>query len=662
MAKFVPLNQLPEWRALCHRYRYNIELFAFEALGIDYTLQQKQLFLSVAQDGSRTSVSSGHGCFAKGTMIRLYDGSSIAVEDVTIDHYLMGDDGKSSREVIYLQRGREEMYKFTYGDGRSHTFNKSHILCLQHIYTGEKREVLVSTFLNYNAVDRAMWGSYRLEGEEYAVYPIHQIENLGEDDYFGFLVDGNNKFLAEDGTVLHNTGKTRSAGIVALWHLLFFENSIMMFTAPQIQQLRKHVWREIESCKAMLERGRLKWLSDYVIVLAETVYIKGAQKTWQIYAKTAPKGNPQALAGNHADNLFIWVDEAAAVEDGVFDVCVGALTHENNRMCLTSQPARQAGFFYDTHHKLARRNGGIWTSMIFNSEMTPLVSKSKIYEALLQYGSRDDPQYMIRIRGEFPDLAGEFIITQKDADYAYKGFALGKKDHSDYGYFILCDVGGGVGRDDSVIAVAKVWGSNQWGKNARRAEIVKIPLCRNDDNIHMLIATIEQCLLEYPNALLLLDKNGAGLGLSQELTSLGIYYKPINWGGQCFSNKSRKEFVNKRAQAYVCLARAIKQGRFKVKTAVQRAKILGQMTRIPYSFDDQARFRMLGKKEMQTKNIKSPDVADCFAFIFLEGIAYTPALEDEHGPDSYNHGDTEQIKTPKDESMNEADELADLME
>jgi hypothetical protein len=32
--------------------------------------------------------------------------------------------------------------------------------------------------------------------------------------------------------------------------------------------------------------------------------------------------------------------------------------------------------------------------------------------------------------------------------------------HDDYGYVITVDVGGGVGRDDSTIAVSKVWGYN----------------------------------------------------------------------------------------------------------------------------------------------------------------------------------------------------------
>lgn len=655
------LDTLPEWKMVCQRYRYDIGRFSIEALGMDYTWQQDELFNSVAIDGSRTSVSSGHGCFAAGTQIMLANGQAIAVEDVTINHFLMGADGKSSREVLYLERGKETMHRLTYEDGTSHTFNESHILCLMHVDTRKTREVTVKQWYRLTAFEKSRYGVYRLVMGSYQVLRIQHAENLGVGKYYGFLITGDHKFLAADGTVFHNTGKTRSAGVVALWHLCFFPHSVMMFSAPQIQQLRKLVWKEIEICLALMRNGRLAWLADYIQVLAESVYIKGHQKTWHVYAKTAPKGNPQALAGNHGDYLMIWVDEAAAVDDGVFDVLTGALTHPDNRMVLTSQPARPAGFFYDTHHKLSMKAGGVWNALIFNSEDSPLVADSKIRESLLQYGSRDDPQYMIRIRGEFPDLAGEFLVTQKMADKAFKGSALHKFKHANYGYFILVDVGGGVGRDDSTITIAKVWGTAQWGVSARRAELVKIALCKNNDNIHELTAVINDCLVEYPNATILLDANGAGTGLAQHLKSINIYFKPIHWGSQCFSNKNRKEYVNKRAQAYVCLSRAIQQGRFKIRTMYLKGKTTEQLTRIPYTFDDQARFKILSKDEMKRKGITSPDIVDTFAFIFLEGTNYTPANEGA-AVDPSEYEDTEQAAanyvpaTP----LEQADAVADL--
>lgn len=435
----------------------------------------------------------------------------------------------------------------------------------------------------------------------------------------------------------HGTGKTRSAGIIALWHLLFFPESVMMFTAPQIDQLRKLVWKEISICLARMKTTHMAWLADYVIILAETVYVRGFQKTWHVIAKTAPKNKPTNLAGQHGDHYMLWVDEACGVEDANIEVAMGALTHNDNRAVLTSQPARPSGFFFDTHHKLRMENGGVWRALTFNGEESPLVSTSKLKEALLQYGSRDDAGYMIRIRGLFPDLSSEFLITQSMSTDMYRGRCINPERHKDYGYIISVDVGGGVGRDDSVITVAKIWGEAQWGERATRVEVIEIPLCKNRDDLHELTAIIDEKIVQYPNATLLVDANGAGRGLAQNLKSKGIYFIEIHWGGQCFSNSNREQYVNKRSQAIVCMSRAVAQGRLKVVTKRFKAKLEEQITRLPYVFDDKARYKVPSKEEMRRKGLKSPDMTDTLAFMFMEGINYLPAKDrysDEQTSDS----------------------------
>lgn len=425
----------------------------------------------------------------------------------------------------------------------------------------------------------------------------------------------------------HGTGKSRSAGVVALWHLLCFPDSITMFTAPQIGQLRKIVWKEIAICYDRLKNGIWGWLADYVVILSELVYIKGHDKTWHVLAKTAPKHQPTNIAGQHGDNYLLWVDEASGVDDAVMEVVMGALTHPDNKAVLTSQPTRNAGFFYDTHHKLSHRSGGVWRALTFNGEQSPLVSEAVLRELFEKYGSRDDAGYMIRVRGLFPDLTGEFLLSNGQADDMYKGNSL-FAEHDDFGYVITVDVGGGVGRDDSVIVIAKVWGEAHWGERARRVEVVEIPLCKNTDNIHELAGIIDNAMANYPNPSLVIDANGAGRGLAQHLTSKGIFYTEVHWGGQCFSNEARKHYANKRSQAIVCMTRAAAGGRLKIMDKRHKVKITEQITRLPYSFDDHTRYWVMPKEQMKAKRgLKSPDVADALAFLFLDGIYYVTAHE-----------------------------------
>ena len=99
--------------------------------------------------------SSSHGCFGKGTPIRLFDGSIKNVEDVEIGDILMGDDS-TPRKVLELKRAREELFEFEYIDGIKHVYNKSHDLVLQYSqtaksnpkrYKGKTRIIKVSDFL-----------------------------------------------------------------------------------------------------------------------------------------------------------------------------------------------------------------------------------------------------------------------------------------------------------------------------------------------------------------------------------------------------------------------------------------------------------------------------------------------------------------------------------
>ena len=47
-------------------------------------------------------------------------------------------------------------------------------------------------------------------------------------------------------------------------------------------------------------------------------------------------------------------------------------------------------------------------------------------------------------------------------------------------------------------------------------------------------------------------------------------------------------------------------------------KIKDQLIHVPYRFDDFARYKILSKDEMKRMGIKSPDIGDAFAFLFLE--------------------------------------------
>ncbi len=217
-------------------------------------------------------------------------------------------------------------------------------------------------------------------------------------------------------------------------------------------------------------------------------------------------------------------------------------------------------------------------------------------------------------------LAGECLVSPKHAQSIFNGSAI-QPENKNSGYLILVHVGSDSLHQHSVITVAQVWGETSWPNQTRRADVIRISSSKNND-IHELIATINECLADYPNATVLINAYGAGSGLAQNLTSLGIYYKEIHWGGPCFVRLNKNEYVNRRSQAYLGLDGAIRQGRFKIKANIDQQSVIKELCQIHYKFDKENRWNVLSIADHKEKGICITGLIETFAYIYLEGISY----------------------------------------
>jgi len=172
------------------------------------------------------SIKSGHGCFALGTQVRMFDGSIKNVEDVVIGDKVMGDDN-TPRTVLSLARGEEEMYRVSYPFGEYYDVNASHKLVLVasnskgRRKTGDITEVAVKDYIKWSEEEKVNnsgfkrdWQTQKQDNFNIKVTPI------GVDNYYGFTLNGNHRFLLADGTVVRNTGKTATESIIALHFLI----------------------------------------------------------------------------------------------------------------------------------------------------------------------------------------------------------------------------------------------------------------------------------------------------------------------------------------------------------------------------------------------------------------------------------------------------------
>jgi hypothetical protein len=617
----------PRYIEFVLRYAFDCTRFAIEVCGLKApTWQQRELFESVSVPGSRTSVSSGHGCFGRGTGIMLADGTSRRVEMIRKGDKLRGDDG-TTRTVQSLERGIEAMWRLTYEDGTGHDFNESHILCLID-RAGIAHKVPLADYLAWSEDERAAWTAYRRDaGGAFTRLDIVEVEPLGEDRYYGFTLDGNGLFCLADGTVTSNTGKTSGFAIIALWHLLCYYLSNTFLTGPKIRTVHDGVWKEFADLSAKIETGAQSWVRDYFTIESERVFVKGYKLNWYVAPKSAPRGAPENLAGTHRDWLLWLADEASGIPDANFKTISGSLTDKRNRMALASQPTRSSGFFYDTHHLLSWAKGGVWNNLVFNSELSPIVSHEFLAEKKEEY---TEEEYSIKVLGQFPENSSKYLLGRGAIEAT-----LGRNvllPNTPWGWILPLDVSGGGWRDYSVLPALKVQGIGEFGPDARRAQLVQVPLWDNKTDPTDLHGILMKEALERGNAHAMIDAGGMGLMVCRSLDRNGFSaYTKVLWGKQNFKKEFKDRYLNQRAQATCGLSRAVQEGRFGVDPGISKKFVnamIEQGSRIPYHYDEQARRVIMKKEDMKKEGIPSPDIWDALSFAFLEDAHFSIADEE----------------------------------
>jgi len=424
----------------------------------------------------------------------------------------------------------------------------------------------------------------------------------------------------------HGTGKSHETAGISLHFVICHPMSLVMLTANSIDQVLNVVFKYIKD----VWRSILKttpWLAQYFIVIGKSFYAKGAQGEWHIFGKTAAKGNEEALAGNHNVNYLVVVDEASGLSQKAMDFISGALTQKNNKILMISQFTRPSGPFADSQGRLAKtpeNPDGIYTRLILNSEESPLVTDRFIREKRIEYGGVDSPQYQIRVLGVCPDNVEGFLISRK---VALKGWE-NEIEHDGFGFLGLVDVAAGEGRDSSILNIMKVSGFGL----ERRMTSVEIHEFKNT-GIDQFIMECQHIGAEYPNITYAIDADGMGFAAVQKAEEIGMNHVRIRWGFPNHSKAKQKDCVNQRAYALCALRDGLESGQVELFDGgvEHNARVIEQLTRIPYSFDEKSRWRIAKKSDMAAKGIKSPDIVDTYAFAFL--VDYIPVGEEEDGGD-----------------------------
>lgn len=408
----------------------------------------------------------------------------------------------------------------------------------------------------------------------------------------------------------HGTGKSDMTSIMILLYLMMYPNARVIIVANKIQQVMTGIFKYLkENWKECVRRQ--PWLQNYFVLTDTTFYEITSKSSWTVIPKGFRRGNEEALAGEHAHHLFYIIDEASGVGDKAFGVITGALTQDDNRILLLSQPTRPSGYFYDTHHKLAKsadNPDGEYTAITLNSEESPWVNEKFIRSKLAEYGGRDNPEYQVKVLGQFPGNANGFLLGRDECERAMRRKVL---LHKGWGWIACCDVGNG--RDKSVLSIFRVSGERE------KRRLVPFSVTEMSGDCHPVKFAhyiFNECTQEkYPNITIAVDADGIGDATARELEKLGIDVVRINWGKTMHSSEDKKRFANQRAFASIMARDAVKSGRLRFDAGGKAAEQAGK---IPLELNENGQNAIMKKKVMKAKhNIKSPDHFDTYCFAWL---------------------------------------------
>jgi hypothetical protein len=208
------------------------------------------------------------------------------------------------------------------------------------------------------------------------------------------------------------TGKTFLGAVITLWFLECFEPSIVITIAPKEDQLRLHLWKELQRLWPKFNRGELAMLRLRMQPGSENHEAVGF-----VAGVSADEVSMSArrAQGFHAEHMLFIVEETPGVHDAVMSAIRNTCTSPHNLILAFGNPDNQS----DTLHRFAQEQGVDLIrisafdhpNIVLNdpSFVPGAQSKQRLDEMLARYGA-DHRMYQSRARGISPSEAVDSLI------------------------------------------------------------------------------------------------------------------------------------------------------------------------------------------------------------------------------------------------------------
>jgi len=295
---------------------------------------------------------------------------------------------------------------------------------------GRRLATLLRADLKVRAGERIKWPSSKYRDDPVAfAHDILGVEPWSKQVEILEAVRDHKRVAIRSG---HKTGKSNSAGILALWFYCSWPDARVVMSSTTSRQVDTILWRELSMLRS--RGGRcLECKREYQALLDAGVHqldadeklpkpcVHSALIDGEIgrLARTGMRSDDfrtisgftakeaEAVAGISGKNLLFIIDEASGVPDEIFEAIEGNRAG-GARIVLFSNPTKTVGEFFEAFHKKAELYKGIKVSsketpnVVQGRTVIPGLAEREWCEEKGKEWGESSPQYRVRVEGDFP--------------------------------------------------------------------------------------------------------------------------------------------------------------------------------------------------------------------------------------------------------------------
>ena len=402
-----------------------------------------------------------------------------------------------------------------------------------------------------------------------------------QEDFLRAVARGERRISVRAG---HGVGKSTVCSWALIWHMVtrFPQKSVV--TAPTSAQLFDALYSETKAWINKLPPA----LKELFEVFSDRIVLKDSPESSFISARTSSAERPEALAGIHSEHVLLVIDEASAVHEAVFEAAAGSMSGHAATTIMISNPTRNSGLFYKTHHVLASD----WFRMHVSCLNSPLVSSDFVRQIKATYGE-DSNAYRIRVLGEFALADDDTLIPADLVDSAIDRDIVTPEDEEIvYG-----------------VDVAR-YGTDRTALCKRRGNVVlEIKSWGGLDLMQTVGTVVNEAKLDNPTEICV-DTIGLGSGVADRLREMGYNVVDVNVAESSAMNPNANKLRDD-------LWMSVKDWLGTRAVKLPKDESLRQELVAPrYTFTSLGKIVVESKDSIRRRGMRSPDLADALCLTF----------------------------------------------